>query len=170
MKLVALPVFLTSFLAAALVVNFSSAVLLYLLFNFLIVVIIFWSYKPCKEELDEFWPPLLSSCGDAYVKSKGENESNENAEPSCDVAGDICVNIKGENDNNEKAQDNDNGNGIDNDDEKHSCSDGCNEDDINNGSAAEIGWQDVDENLEKRIEDFIAKVNNGWREEMLRDQ
>ena len=168
MKLVALPVFLTFFLAAALVVSFSSAVLLYLLFNFLIVVIIFWSYKPCKEELDELWMPLLSSCGDAYVKSKGENESNENAEPSCDVAGDICVNIKGENDNN------DNGNGIDNDDEKHSCSDGCNEDDDNNGSAAEIGWQDVDEeideNLEKRIEDFIAKVNYGWREEMLRDQ
>ena len=164
MKLVALPVFLTFFLAAALVVNFSSAVLLYLLFNFLIVVIIFWSYKPCKEELDELLPLLLSSCGDA----------NENAEPSCDVAGDICVTIKGENDNNEKAQDNDNGNGIDNDDEKHSCSDGCNEDDNNNGSAAEIGWQDVDEeideDLEKRIEDFIAKVNYGWREEMLRDQ
>jgi hypothetical protein len=168
MKLVALPVFLTFFLAAALVVNFSSAVLLYLLFNFLIVFIIFWSYKPCKEEIDELWLPLLSSCGDAYVKSKGENESTENAEPSCDVAGDICVNIKGENDNN------DNGNGIDNDDERHSCSDGCNEDDDNNGSAAEIGWQDVDEeideNLEKRIEVFIAKVNYGWREEMLRDQ
>ncbi|KAJ6896968.1 hypothetical protein NC651_022994 [Populus alba x Populus x berolinensis] len=83
MKLVALPAFLTFFLAAALVVNFSSAVLLYLLFNFLIVVIIFWSYKPCKEELDELLPLLLSSCGD------------------------ICVTIKGENDNNEKAQDND---------------------------------------------------------------
>jgi hypothetical protein len=37
-----------------------------------------------------------------------------------------------------------------------------------------IGWQDVaeeldDDNLEKRIEDFIAKVNKGWREEMLRE-
>ena len=170
MKLVALPVFLIFFLVAALAMNFSSAVFLYLLLNFLIWVIIFWSYKPCKEEL-ELWPPLLPSCGDASVNSKGENESNENAESSCDVAGDTYVDIKGENGNNDKAQDN--SNDVDNDDEKHSCSDGCNEDDNSNGSAAEIGWQDVDEqsdeNLKKRIEDFIAKVNYGWRKEMSRD-
>ncbi|KAF9676194.1 hypothetical protein SADUNF_Sadunf09G0112900 [Salix dunnii] len=193
MKLVALPVFLIFFLVAALAMNFSSTVFLYLLLNFLIWVIIFWSYKPCKEEL-ELWPPLLPSCGDANVNIKGENESNfENAESSCDVAGDTYVNIKGENGNNEKARDNSNGvdnddekhscsdgcneddnsNGVDNDDEKHSCSDGCNEDDNSNGSAAEIGWQDVDEqfdeNLKKRIDDFIAKVNYGWRKEMSRD-
>ncbi|KAJ6671574.1 TRANSMEMBRANE PROTEIN [Salix viminalis] len=198
MKLVALPVFLTLFLVAALAMNFSSAVFLYLLLNFLIWFIIFWSYKPCKEEL-ELWPPSLPSCGDenaesswdvagdTYVNIKGENAESswdvagdtyvnskgENAESSWDVAGDNYVNVKGEDGINEKAQDN--SNGIDNDDEKHSCSDGCNyEDDNSNGSAAEIGWQDVDEqfdeNLEKRIEEFIAKVNNGWRKEKLRDK
>ncbi|KAB5541619.1 hypothetical protein DKX38_014593 [Salix brachista] len=168
MKLVALPVFLTLFLAAALAMNFSSAVFLYLLLNFLIWVIIFWSYKPCKEELEQ-WLSSLPSCGEAYVNIKGENESNENAESSWDGAGDTYVNVKGENGNNEKAQDS--SNGIDNGDEKHSCSDGCNEDDNSStGSAAEIGWQDVDEqfdeNLEKRIEEFIAKV----RKEMSRDK
>ncbi|KAJ6346235.1 hypothetical protein OIU78_008799 [Salix suchowensis] len=172
MKLVALPVFLTLFLVAALAINFSSAVFLYLLLNFLIWVVIFWSYKPCKEEL-ELWPPSLPSCGEAYVNIMGENENSENAESSWDVAGHTYVNVKGENGNNEKAQDS--SNGIDNGDEKHSCSDGCNEDDNSStGSAAEIGWQDVDdqfdENLEKRIEEFIAKVNNGWRKEKLRDK
>ncbi|KAL9387176.1 hypothetical protein Peur_020300 [Populus x canadensis] len=77
---------------------------------------------------------------------------------------------KSENHSNEKDHDNDNG--KDND-EKHSFSDGCNEDDYNNGSAGVICCQDVaeefDDNLEKRIEDFIAKVNKGWREEMLRE-
>ncbi|CAK7355753.1 unnamed protein product [Dovyalis caffra] len=118
-------------------------------------------YEPSKDELDGHWSCLLSSSEDgedACVKIKGEN-----AESSCEVAGDTYVNIEGENHNNEKAQEN--ANGKDNDDEKHSCSD---------ASAGEIGWQDVDgefdENLEKRIEDFIAKVNKGWREEMLRDQ
>ncbi|KAJ6692928.1 TRANSMEMBRANE PROTEIN [Salix purpurea] len=92
---------------------------------------------------------------------------------SWDVAGGTYVNVKGENGINEKAQDS--SNGVDNGDEKPSCSDGCNEDDNSStGSAAEIGWQDVDdqfdENLEKRIEEFIAKVNNGWRKEKLRDK
>ncbi|KAJ6310896.1 hypothetical protein OIU76_015587 [Salix suchowensis] len=141
MKLVALPVFLTLFLVAALAINFSSAVFLYLLLNFLIWVVIFWSYKPCKEEL-ELWPPSLPSCGEAYVNIMGENENSENAESSWDVAGDTYVNVK--------------------------------DDNSSTGSAAEIGWQDVDEqfdeNLEKRIEEFIAKVNNGWRKEKLRDK
>ncbi|KAJ6409966.1 hypothetical protein OIU84_009456 [Salix udensis] len=136
-------------------------------------------YKPCKEEL-ELWPPSLPSCGDENAESSWDvfgdtyvNIKGENAESSWDVAGDTYVNVKGENGNNEKAQDS--SNGIDNGDEKHSCSDGCNEDDNSStGSAAEIGWQDVDdqfdENLEKRIEEFIAKVNSGWRKEKLRDK
>ncbi|OMO80926.1 hypothetical protein COLO4_23851 [Corchorus olitorius] len=35
------------------------------------------------------------------------------------------------------------------------------------------GWSDeeeFDDDLQKRIEDFIAKVNNGWREERLKDK
>ncbi|KAM2819226.1 hypothetical protein PS2_037670 [Malus domestica] len=44
--------------------------------------------------------------------------------------------------------------------------DGYDKDDDDNGSEGEIGWGDMDEydyNLEKRIEDFIDKVNKGWR-------
>jgi hypothetical protein len=168
MKLVALPVSL--FLNASPVLNFSSAVFLHLLLNILIWVIVLWSYKPSKDELDGLWLPKPSLCEYPYVKKKGENQSNGNAESSCEVAGDTYSKSKSENHRNEKDRDNDNG--KDND-EKHSCSDGCNEDDYNNGSASVIGCQDVaeefDDNLEKRIEDFIAKVNKGWREEMLRE-
>ncbi|OMO97403.1 hypothetical protein CCACVL1_04568 [Corchorus capsularis] len=35
------------------------------------------------------------------------------------------------------------------------------------------GWSDeeeIDDDLQKRIEDFIAKVNNGWREERLKEK
>lgn len=169
MKLVALPVslFITFSLVASVVLNFSSAVFLYLLFNILLWVIVLWSYKPSKVEFDGLWPTLQSLCDgeeDPCVMNKVENQSNGNAESSCEVAGDTC--FKSENHNNEK--DRDNGNGKDND-EKYSCSDGCDDDD--DGSAGVIGRLDVaeefDDNLEKRIEDFIAKVNKRWREEKL---
>ncbi|KAJ6705694.1 TRANSMEMBRANE PROTEIN [Salix purpurea] len=311
MKLVALPVslFIAFSLAASVVLNFSSAVFLYLLFNILLWVIVLWSYKPSKVEFDVLWPTLQSLCDgeeDPCVMNKVENQSNGNAESSCEVAGDTCFKsenhnnekdpgngnaeslcevagdtcfksenhnnekdqgngnaesscevagdtcfksenhnnekdpgngnaeslcevagdtcfksenhnnekdqgngnaesscevagdtcFKSENHNNEKDQgngnaesscdvagdtyvesksenhnnekDRDNGNGKDND-EKYGCSDGCDDDD--DGSAGVIGRQDVaeefDDNLEKRIEDFIAKVNKRWREEKL---
>ncbi|KAF9685735.1 hypothetical protein SADUNF_Sadunf03G0085000 [Salix dunnii] len=201
MKLVALPVslFITFSLVVSVVLNFSYAVFLYLLFNILFWVIVLWSYKPSKVELDGLWPPLPSFCEDdedPCVENKVENQSNENAESSCEVAGDTCV--RSENHNNEKDQgngnaesscevagdtygksksenhsnekDQDNDNGKDND-EKCDCSDGCDKDDDNNGGAGVIGPQDVaeefDDNLKKRIEEFIAKVNKRWREEML---
>lgn len=203
MKLVALPVslFITFSLVVSVVLNFSYAVILYLLFNILFWVIVLWSYKPSKVELDGLWPPLPSLCEDdedPCVKNKVENQSNGNAESSFEVAGDTCVRSqnhnnekdqgngnaesscevagdtygksKSENHSNEKDQDNDNG--KDND-EKYYCSDGCDEDDDedDNGGAGVIGQQDVaeefDDNLKKRIEEFIAKVNKRWREEML---
>ena len=62
---------------------------------------------------------------------------------------------------------------VDDESEDYSFdSDGYNEDDDDNGSDDEVGWGDMDEhnsNLEKRIEDFIDKVNKGWKEERLRD-
>lgn len=52
------------------------------------------------------------------------------------------------------------------------CSDGYDEDD-DDGSHEEVDWgdeQDYDyDDLNKRIEEFIAKVNKGWREEWLRE-
>ncbi|KMT12239.1 hypothetical protein BVRB_5g101840 [Beta vulgaris subsp. vulgaris] len=55
-------------------------------------------------------------------------------------------------------------------------SDGYDEDDDDNGSDDEIGWSDDDDeeeeydsDLETRIEAFIAKVINGWKEEWLSD-
>ncbi|PPD81900.1 hypothetical protein GOBAR_DD21166 [Gossypium barbadense] len=52
------------------------------------------------------------------------------------------------------------------------CSDGYYEDDSdsddNDGWFAEEG--DYSDDLQRRIEDFIAKVNNGWREEWLNEK
>lgn len=61
-------------------------------------------------------------------------------------------------------------------------SDGYEEDDDDSGSNGEIGWsndedgdeafekdEDGDINLEKRSEDFIARVTKGWREERMNE-
>lgn len=53
-------------------------------------------------------------------------------------------------------------------------SDGNNEDGNDSGSKDNTGWEDEeeqegDDNLEKRIEDFIDKVVKGWREEMMKE-
>ena len=57
--------------------------------------------------------------------------------------------------------------------EEYHGSDGYEEDDDDSGSDDEVGWEDeerYDDNLQKRIEDFIAKVTNGWKEEKLREK
>ncbi|KAJ9173479.1 hypothetical protein P3X46_016603 [Hevea brasiliensis] len=60
----------------------------------------------------------------------------------------------------------------DDDSKENYFSDGYDEDDDDSGGDGEIGWEDddgVDDNLRRRIEDFISKVNKGWREEWLRE-
>jgi len=64
----------------------------------------------------------------------------------------------------------------DDDDDYYHGSDGYDEDDDDNGSQPEMGWEDdeeeedeYDSELERRVEAFIAKVINGWREEWFTD-
>lgn len=57
-------------------------------------------------------------------------------------------------------------------DEVYHGSDGYDKDDDDNSSDDESCWQDEEEydnNLERRIESFIAKVNEEWRKERLRE-
>ncbi|XP_057463660.1 uncharacterized protein LOC130753536 [Actinidia eriantha] len=53
-------------------------------------------------------------------------------------------------------------------------SDGYDEDDDDNGSDGVVGWDDdeeeFDDDLESKIEGFIAKVVAGWKEELLREK
>lgn len=64
----------------------------------------------------------------------------------------------------------------DDDDDDYDCGsdDGYDEDDDDDGSYDEIGWdeeedEEYDTELERRIEAFIAKVINGWKEEWFSD-
>lgn len=75
---------------------------------------------------------------------------------------------------NDRSDDNDNEDYEDDHDDHGS--DGYDEDDDDNGSYAEMGWEDEDDDeeeydleLERRVEAFIAKVINGWREEWFSD-
>lgn len=80
---------------------------------------------------------------------------------------------------NDRSDDNDNEDyADDHDDHDHDYhgSNGYDEDDDDNGSYAEMGWEDEDDDeeeydseLERRVEAFIAKVINGWREEWFSD-
>ncbi|GAB4856989.1 hypothetical protein Ancab_014901 [Ancistrocladus abbreviatus] len=76
----------------------------------------------------------------------------------------------------------DNGDGVEEDDyssdgsDVNGCygSDGYYEDDDDNSSDGEVGWDDefeeeYDGDLKVRVEAFIAKVINGWREELLQE-
>ncbi|KAJ4712883.1 hypothetical protein OWV82_015049 [Melia azedarach] len=130
--------------AAILVLKYSllsSPFFLFSLFNIIIFAIMVASYRPYTYEVDELFPFF---CG------------------SDELGVDTHDNIKEYSDEDDE----------DCGDEYHG-SDGYDEDDDDNGSEGEVGWEDEegsDGNLQKRIEDFIAKVNDRWREEKLRDK
>ncbi|CAL5359935.1 unnamed protein product [Camellia sinensis] len=59
-----------------------------------------------------------------------------------------------------------------NDDEYYHGSDGYNGENDDDGSDGVVGWDDdeeFDNDLESRIEGFIAKVIKGWKEELSRE-
>ncbi|KAM2504226.1 hypothetical protein PS1_038166 [Malus domestica] len=151
------PIFLLLFLASLLVLSYflqsisrrnlhfsSNPPFVFLLVNIIIVAIIVGNHRPSSVEADD----IIS-----FVYHSYELEE--------DGAGyDKCSDHVDDNDGGESESDD------------HFDSDGYDEDDDDNGSEGEIGWGDMDEydyNLEKRIEDFIDKVNKGWREERVRD-
>ncbi len=117
----------------------SSPLLVYSVFNMIIIVILIGNYRPSSEEVDGAMPPFLP----LY---EGEKDTQD-----------------------------DTGNYIDHEDEENHGSDGNDKDDDDDDDGSgddEICWQDEEEydnNLERRIEDFIAKVNEEWRKERLRE-
>ncbi|ONI06794.1 hypothetical protein PRUPE_5G081400 [Prunus persica] len=169
MRVVGVPgtVFLLLFMAAALVLSsllqsiskeslhFSSNPLfVFSLFNIIIVAIIVGSHRSSSGEVDSIIPFL-------YHQYEPEEDADNDVE---DTKSDKYLNLDGYENGSDC---------VDDESEDYSFdSDGYNEDDDDNGSDDEVGWGDMDEhnsNLEKRIEDFIDKVNKGWKEERLRD-
>ncbi|XVF10744.1 hypothetical protein REPUB_Repub07fG0209100 [Reevesia pubescens] len=120
---------------------FYSSLSQYILFNAIIIAVIFGSHKPSIDEFDGVYP---------YLHSLYEADASfDNTEEYSDVdvyEDDICSSNGYQEDDDEDDDDND---------------------DMNDG------WDDEEEDgddLQKRIEDFIAEVTNGWREERLKEK
>ncbi|GKV38149.1 hypothetical protein SLEP1_g46091 [Rubroshorea leprosula] len=120
--------------------------LLFLVFNTLIVVLIIGSHKSAVNEDGKGMPFSCFFYGVGSVYDDANTILEENYEEEDD-------------------EDEGDGDGC--------ASDGYYEDDDDNGRDDDDNddWDDYtneyDENLARRIEDFIAKVNEGWREERL---
>ncbi|KAB2622549.1 phosphopantothenoylcysteine decarboxylase subunit VHS3 [Pyrus ussuriensis x Pyrus communis] len=165
------PIFLLLFLASALVLSYflqsisrrdlqfsSNPLFVFSLFNIIIGAIIVGNHRPSSGEADD---------AISFVYHSYELEE-DGADDSEDAKSDKYSSLEGCDHCRDHVDDNDDGESEDGDFDFE----GYEEDDDDNGSDDEIGWGDMDEydcNLEKRIEDFIDKVNKGWREERLRD-
>lgn len=153
MKLAGIPVsvILILFAAAFLFLKYSlssNPLLLFSLFNTIILAITVGSFRPCTYEADEILPFFCDTDELGII----------------DTRDDIM----------EYSDDDDD----DDYDHEHHGSDGYDEDDDDNSSDDEVGWEDddssrndegYDDNLQKRIEDFIAEAYSRWKEEKLRD-
>ncbi|XP_009373368.2 secreted acidic protein 1A [Pyrus x bretschneideri] len=165
------PIFLLLFLASALVLSYflqsisrrdlqfsSNPLFVFSLFNIIIGAIIVGNYRPSSGEADD---------AISFVYHSYELEE-DGADDSADAKSDKYSSLEGCDHCRDHVDDNDDGESEDDDFDFE----GYEEDDDDSGSDDEIDWGDMDEydcNLEKRIEDFIDKVNKGWREERLRD-
>ncbi|KAF5744321.1 hypothetical protein HS088_TW08G00922 [Tripterygium wilfordii] len=129
----------------------SSNLAMFFFLNVVMILILLGSAKPPAEEFDGLFSFLSSAYGFSGSKEK---ENDHDKELSFETDGDhYSCSDEGEA----------------GDDENH----GCDEDsDDDNGAEEEDGADDdcSDSDLERRIEEFIAKVNNTWREEILRER
>lgn len=107
----------------------NSPLLLFSVFNTIIVAIIVLSYRASSEEIDQNWQPVC----EGYTQGDTRDYIEE--------------------------------------DEEYHSSDGYDGDNEDYSSDDEIFWQDeeYDDNLEMRIESFIAKVYEERRKERLRE-
>ncbi|XP_021735782.1 MATH and LRR domain-containing protein PFE0570w-like [Chenopodium quinoa] len=147
--------------------QFSTNLFLHLVFNFILIAIILKEcYIQSCNKHDTSFSPLI--CFDYEMEEEhGEKKNNDDDEDLCDV---YMVDKEGGDNHLHKGNDY-----YDDDDYYYHGSDGYDEDDDDNGSDGEVGWDEDDEeeeydyDLERRIEAFIAKVINGWKEEWFSD-
>ncbi|KAG7956806.1 hypothetical protein I3843_11G142000 [Carya illinoinensis] len=136
------PLVLLMCLAAKLHGFSSSPLLLFSVFNITIIAILVGNYRP-SQKVDGAWPLFFPL---------NEGEEDMKYETGDDVE-----------DQEEEDED---------EEECFGASDGYVEDDDDDTSDDDIFWQDEEEDddcLNRRIESFIAKVNEEWRKERLRD-
>ncbi|KAL3743183.1 hypothetical protein ACJRO7_018478 [Eucalyptus globulus] len=132
----------------------SSPVFVFLVINFIVLAILLGSLSPTDHEVERRFSLPFNE--EVWVND-AEDDENE-------------VHIDGGEDEDDGHPDDD------------VTSDGYEEDDDDSGSDGEIGWyndedgdeasekdEDGDNNLEKRSEDFIARVMKGWWEERMRE-
>ncbi|KAB2088737.1 hypothetical protein ES319_A03G018500v1 [Gossypium barbadense] len=119
-----------------------NPVSLFVLFNAMLISVTFASQKQSTNEVDGEFTYLGSSC---------EVGASFDDTQQCGDMVDVCRDDTG-------------------------CSDGYYEDDdsdSDDNDDHDDGWfaeGEYSDDLQRRIEDFIAKVNNGWREELLNEK
>lgn len=120
----------------------NNPLYLFILFNAIIIAVIVGSHKPPIDEFDGVFPYL------SFVYEAGASFDNTDEFSDIDVFEDDTCSSDG------YQEDDDD----DDDDDKEEDTDDS--------------WYDEEEygdDLQKRIEDFIAMVNKGWREERLEE-
>ncbi|KAL6981813.1 hypothetical protein U1Q18_023433 [Sarracenia purpurea var. burkii] len=142
----------------------STSLVVFFVVNAIIVAIVLGSSKPSGEGFDSFsyLPPLVFEAECQVETSKDENYYNDDNDDF--LSRSVCIEHEME-----KSclleyfnEDSDGFHGYD----------GCEgESDVGDGSDDDINSEDEqDEDLKGRIEEFIAKNNNKWREELLSDK
>lgn len=132
----------------------SNPLFVFSLFNIIIFAIIVGDHRPSTEDVGGILP---FQCDEDASDDREDDDSGKH----CDMDGYVHGSEEVDDQDDESEED-----------EGDYDSDGYHEDDDDNGSNDEIGWGDTDEsddNLERRVEDFIDRVYKGWREERLRD-
>ncbi|KAF5731664.1 hypothetical protein HS088_TW18G00348 [Tripterygium wilfordii] len=129
----------------------SSNLSMFFLFNFILIMIFLGSSKPPAEpEFDgSFSFPSMEY---GFIDSK--EKENDNLKE---------INLEtDEDEDGEEVSDNENDHGYDGYDEDNEDDTGAEDEDNEDDDCR-------DNDLERRIEEFIAKVNNTWREEIQRE-
>ncbi|KAK1374757.1 hypothetical protein POM88_030950 [Heracleum sosnowskyi] len=123
----------------------STCIFRYSVINSIVLVILARSFRSSACGVDELLPPLQFFDGVSEEQIKDIGYASEDSE----------INGSGDYDS-------------------HCGSSGYEEDNDDNGSDSEIDWiedkEETDHDLENKVEAFISKVIQGWKEEQINDK
>ncbi|KAL3738769.1 hypothetical protein ACJRO7_020184 [Eucalyptus globulus] len=160
------------FVSTFMLVVRSNRAIVYVVFNFIIVVIFLGSLRSSKPitsgDIDGifFAPPLLENIDHEITLIEEENSGNSDRAEDDEYHGydGFIMLIEEENSGNHDDDEDDEYHGYDGYEEDND--DDMEEEEEDEDSEAEEG----DSDLEKRSEEFIAKMNSRWREELLHER
>ncbi|CAA7026896.1 unnamed protein product [Microthlaspi erraticum] len=129
----------------------SNSLLMFCFCNLIIVMILTGSSKPGSTDDSTFTTPV--SFNECNIASGDDNDDEEMVVDVSSTQNESVIDVSSSSDEDE-------------DKESSHCFDEDKDDDESN--EAEVEEEEGDDDLRKRVEDFIAKINNEWRHEKLR--